>query len=76
MPGAALDQSVAELLVIVPVPQFPQRDGEVVEPVSEPALAEVDDPDVPVPEPGIAEVQVHSMPDMPPQQVSRANDNT
>src|SRR5262249_21364252 len=54
----AIDKSVAELSVVGSVSQFPQRDGDVVEPIPESAVVKVDDLDVVVPEQRIIEVQV------------------
>jgi transposase len=58
MPGVAVDQRRPEVLVVVSVPQFPQRDGDVVEPVTESAVVEIDDPDLIAPEQRVVEVQI------------------
>ena len=56
--GVALDERCAELLVVAPVPQFPQCDGDVVEPVAESAVVEIDDLDVVAPEQRVVQVQI------------------
>jgi hypothetical protein len=58
MPGVAVDQRRPEPFVVVSVPQFPQRDGDVVEPVTESAVVEIDDPDLVAPEQRVVEVQI------------------
>src|SRR5215467_5138560 len=54
----AVDERDTELLVVVWVPQLPQRHGDVVDPVPESAVVEVDDPDVVAPEQQVVEMQI------------------
>jgi len=58
MPGVAVDQCRPEVFVVVSVPQFPQGDGDVVKPVPESAVVEIDDLDLVAPEQRVVEVQV------------------
>jgi hypothetical protein len=41
--------------VVIPVPQFPQRNGDVIEPVTESAVVEIDDLDLAAPEQRVEE---------------------
>ena len=52
------DQRRPEVLVVVAVPQFPQRDGDVVEPVTKSAVVEIDDLDLVAPEQRVVQMQV------------------
>jgi hypothetical protein len=54
-PGIAVDQRRPEVLVVMSVPQFPQRNGDVIEPVTESAVVEIDDLDLAAPEQRVEE---------------------
>ena len=58
MARIAVDQRRPEVLVVVSIPQFPQRDGDVVEPVTESAVVEIDNPDLIAPEQRVVQMQI------------------
>jgi len=58
MLSVAIDERRTELPIVVAAPQLPKRDGDVVEPVSESAVVEIDDPDIAAPEQRVIQVQI------------------